>query len=64
MQEVLDAYPSARALFRRFHIGGFHGCGYQPEDVLDEVAHRHNITDLDEGLEFIEHVGPGIGGTR
>jgi len=56
MQEVLEAYPSAqRALFRRFHIGGCNSCGYEPEDILEEVAHRHKITDLDEVIEFIEY---------
>ncbi len=56
MQEVLEAYPSAqRALFRRYHVGGCNSCGYQPEDILEEVAHRHDITDLDEVIEFIEH---------
>jgi len=56
MQEVLEAYPSAqRALFQRFHIGGCNSCGYEPEDILEEVAHRHKITDLDEVLGFIEH---------
>ena len=55
MREVLEAYPSAqRALFRRYHIGGCHSCGYQPEDTLEEVAHRHNIVDLDEVIAFIE----------
>jgi rhodanese-related sulfurtransferase len=56
MQEVLAAYPSAqRALFRRYHFGGCHSCGYQPEDILEDVASRHNITDLDEVVAFIEH---------
>lgn len=56
MREVLEAYPSAqRALFRRYHIGGCDSCGYQPEDILEEVAHRHDITDLEEVLAFIEH---------
>jgi len=56
MREVLEAYPSAqRALFRRLHIGGCNGCGYDPEDILEEVAHRHRIIDLDEVLEFIGH---------
>lgn len=55
MQDVVDAYPSAqRALFRRYHIGGCHGCGYEPDQMLEDVAHRHDITDLDEVLEFIE----------
>ncbi len=55
MQEVLDAYPSAqRALFRRYHIGGCHSCGYEPGDILGEVAARHDITDMDEVLSFIE----------
>ena len=56
MQEVLEAYPSAqRALFRRYHIGGCHSCGYEPDHILEEVAHRHNITDLEEVVAFIEH---------
>lgn len=55
MQEVLDNYPSAqRALFRRYHIGGCHSCGYEPGDILREVAARHDITDMAEVLAFIE----------
>ena len=55
MQEVLDAYPSAqRALFQRYHIGGCHSCGYEPTDILEDVAGRHGITDMDEILHFIE----------
>lgn len=55
MQEVLDAYPSAqRALFRRYHIGGCHSCGYEPNDILQEVAAKHQITDMKEVLDFIE----------
>ena len=54
MQEVLDAYPSAqRALFQQFHIGGCHSCGYEPDEILEEVVGRHNITNLDEVLSFI-----------
>lgn len=55
MQEVLDAYPSAqRALFQRYHIGGCHSCGYEPTDILGQVAASHNITDINEVLTFIE----------
>ena len=55
MQEVLVAYPSAqRALFQRFHIGGCNSCGYEPGDILGEVAHSHKIKDLDALIEFIE----------
>ena len=55
MGEVLEAYPSAqRALFHRYHIGGCHSCGYQPEDTLEEVARRHDIMELDEVVRFIE----------
>lgn len=55
MQEVLDAYPSAqRALFSRYHIGGCNSCGYQPNDLLEAVAHQHDIQDLDEVIAFIE----------
>jgi rhodanese-related sulfurtransferase len=54
MQQVLAAYPSAqRALFRRYHIGGCHSCGYQAEDLLEDVAHRHGLADLDEIVAFI-----------
>ncbi len=55
MQEVLEVYPSAqRALFQRFHIGGCNSCGYEPGDILEEVAHSHKIKDLDEVINFIE----------
>jgi rhodanese-related sulfurtransferase len=54
MQEVLDAYPSAqRALFRQYHIGGCHSCGYEPTEVLEDVAAKHNISDINEVLDFI-----------
>ncbi len=55
MQDVLDNYPSAqRALFRRYHIGGCHSCGYEPQESLASVVQRHDITDIDEVLTFIE----------
>ena len=56
MRQILEAYPSAqRALFRRYHFGGCHSCGYQPEDTLEQVAHRNTIFDLDEVVAFILH---------
>ena len=55
MQEVLAVYPSAqRALFQRFHIGGCNSCGYEPGDLLGDVARSHKIKDLDEVIEFIK----------
>ncbi len=55
MQEVLESYPSAqRALFRKYHIGGCHSCGYEPQDVLEEVAKKHGLLDFDEIIQFIE----------
>jgi rhodanese-related sulfurtransferase len=55
MQEVIEAYPSAqRALFQRYHMGGCHSCGYEPTDILEEVAAKHNIEDINEVLAFIE----------
>ena len=55
MQEVLENYPSAqRALFQRYHIGGCHSCGYEMSDVLGEVVAKHDITDINEVLNFIE----------
>ena len=55
MQEILDVYPSAeRALFSRYHIGGCNSCGYEPGDILENVANSHNISDLDEVIAYIE----------
>jgi rhodanese-related sulfurtransferase len=55
MQEVLEAYPSAqRALFQKYRIGGCHSCGYEPTDILEEVARKHHINDMDEIIGFIE----------
>ncbi|MBL8723541.1 MAG: rhodanese-like domain-containing protein [Planctomycetes bacterium] len=55
MIDVLQAYPSAqRALFRRYHIGGCNSCGYQPEDVLEDVARKHGIADADEIVAFLK----------
>ena len=55
MQEILQAYPSAKVgLFVRYHIGGCASCGYQPTDTLAEVCREHNIADsLDAVLACI-----------
>jgi hypothetical protein len=46
MEEILDAYPSARVgLFQRYHIGGCASCGYQSADTLAAVCQTHNIAD-------------------
>ena len=51
MEEILNAYPSAKlGLFRRYHVGGCTACGYQPTDTLEQVMAEHNIPDL---LEFV-----------
>jgi rhodanese-related sulfurtransferase len=56
MQEVLQAFPSAqRALFSRYHIGGCHSCGYEANDILEDVVRRHDITDVDEVLAFLRN---------
>ena len=55
MREVLAAYPSAqRGLFTRYHIGGCGSCGYQPSDTLEQVAHKHNIHDIDQVIAYIQ----------
>lgn len=55
MQEILQAYPSAKVgLFVRYHIGGCASCGYEPTDTLAEVCRKHNIADsLDAVLACI-----------
>lgn len=55
MQEVLDAFPSARrALFTKYHIGGCSSCGYRPDESLASVAQNHGITDVAEVVAHIE----------
>lgn len=54
MEEVLEAYPSARrALFQRYHIGGCSSCGFSPTDSLEEVLANHNVMDVDGTIEYI-----------
>ena len=46
MEEVLQAYPSAKVgLFQSYHIGGCESCGYQPTQSLEEVRRDFNIQD-------------------
>lgn len=55
MQEVLEAFPSARrALFQRYHIGGCSSCGFSPTDSLQEVLANHNVMDVDGTIEYIK----------
>lgn len=55
MQEILDAYPSAkRALFQRYHVGGCSSCGYAPTDKLEDVLKSHNVLDIQGAIEFIK----------
>ena len=53
LQEVLDHYPGAqRALFRRYHIGGCHSCGFRPDETLDQLCARNTL----EVPEVIDHI--------
>lgn len=55
MQDVLEAYPSARrALFQRYHIGGCSSCGFSPTDTLEEVLSNHNVMDVDDTIAYIK----------
>lgn len=57
MEEILNAYPSARLeLFRRYHVGGCQACGYQPSDTLEQVRREHEISDsLDQIIDYIRN---------
>jgi rhodanese-related sulfurtransferase len=57
MEEILNAYPSARLeLFRRYHVGGCQACGYQPSDTLEQVRREHEISDsLDRIIDYIRN---------
>ncbi len=55
MQDILEAYPSAkRALFQRYHVGGCSSCGYAPADKLEDVLKSHNVLDMRGAIEFIK----------
>ena len=55
MSDVLAAYPGAqRALFRRYHIGGCSGCGFQPNETLAGVCTRNGNLDVAEVLAHIQ----------
>lgn len=55
MQEVLEAFPSARrALFQRYHIGGCSSCGFSPTDTLEQVLANHNVMDTDDTIAYIK----------
>ena len=55
MEEVLQAYPSAKiGLFQRYHIGGCQSCGYKPTETLEEVRKNFDIQDsLEEMAKVI-----------
>jgi len=54
MEQVLQVYPTAqRALFQRYHIGGCHSCGFQPNETIEQVAQRNGVADAQEMLDFL-----------
>src|SRR5450432_4548920 len=54
MSELLERYPGAqRALFRKYHIGGYSSCGFSPEETLAGVCARNENLDVDEVAEHI-----------
>ena len=55
MEEVLQAYPSAKTgLFQRYHIGGCQSCSYKPTETLEEVRKNFDIQDsLEEMAKVI-----------
>ena len=57
MEEILNAYPSARLeLFRRYHVGGCQACGYQLSETLEQVCRNHEIPDsLEQAIEYIRN---------
>jgi len=54
MSDILERFPGARrALFQRFHIGGCHSCGFEPQDSLRTVLAKHQVHDVDGALQTI-----------
>src|SRR5262245_18029501 len=44
MKQVTSVFPSAqRALFQKYHVGGYSSCGFQPSDTLSSVAMSHGL---------------------
>lgn len=43
MKDVEKNLPFARALLHaKFHVGGCATCGYEPDETISEVAHKHS----------------------
>jgi rhodanese-related sulfurtransferase len=56
MEQILQRAPSAqRALFQRYHVGGCSSCGFEPTDTLAKVCRDHNILDVQDVIQTIEH---------
>jgi len=55
MEEVLQAYPSAKVgLFQRYHVGGCQSCSYKPTETIEEVRKNFDIQDsLEEMAKVI-----------
>ena len=54
MENILENYPGAqRTLFREYHIGGCSSCGFKPDETLEEVCRRNEVSDADAVLEVI-----------
>jgi hypothetical protein len=43
LAEVLAAAPNARAILMRYHIGGCHHCGFEPQDTIRKVAEDNGV---------------------
>lgn len=49
MERLLKQFPGARrALFRKYHIGGCAGCGFQPAESLAGVCARNGELPVEE----------------
>lgn len=43
LAEVIEAAPDAMAILMRFHIGGCHHCGFEPQDTIQKVAEDNGV---------------------
>lgn len=57
MQEVERTYPFARAMLHaKFHVGGCASCGFEPNETIAQVAHKHSK----DASSMVEELNQGI----
>ncbi|MBL4888914.1 MAG: hypothetical protein JKX97_02695 [Candidatus Lindowbacteria bacterium] len=51
MDEIQNAWPTAKEfLFQKYHLGGCSSCAFHPDESLEQVLLRADVTDVDAAI--------------